>query len=80
MNVKSSKYWVLVLAVVMSAGAVATTAWAKAATVAYVANAGNNHIQIVDLETGETLNKIYTGVAPWRSSPASPNISGVFGL
>lgn len=36
------------------------------ALVAYVANAGNNHVQVIDLETGETLRKIYTGAAPWR--------------
>lgn len=29
---------------------------------AYVANAGANHVQVVDLETGETLRKIYSGV------------------
>jgi DNA-binding beta-propeller fold protein YncE len=44
----------------------AATAWAKPVTVAYVANAGNNHIQILDVDTGKTLNKLYTGVAPWR--------------
>ena len=36
------------------------------ALVAYVANAGNNHVQVIDLETGETLRKIYAGAAPWR--------------
>lgn len=34
--------------------------------VAYVANAGNNHVQVIDLETGETLRKIYSGATPWR--------------
>jgi len=36
------------------------------ALVAYVASAGNNHVQVIDLETGETLRKIYAGAAPWR--------------
>lgn len=33
---------------------------------AYVAVAGNNHIQVIDLESGETLRKIYAGATPWR--------------
>lgn len=37
---------------------------------AYVANAGANHVQVVDLETGETLRKIYSGITPWRLVPA----------
>ena len=39
---------------------------AKPATLAYIANAGNNHVQIVDVETGQTVNKLYTGATPWR--------------
>lgn len=35
-------------------------------TLAYVANAGNNHVEILNLKTGETVNKLYTGNAPWR--------------
>lgn len=44
--------------------------------VAYVSNAGNNHIQVVDLATGETLSKLYTGAAPWRMflSPDRQNL------
>lgn len=38
--------------------------------VAYVANAGSNHVQVVDLATGETVRKIYAGVAPWRLVPS----------
>lgn len=34
--------------------------------VAYVANAGNNNVQLIDVKSGETLNKLYTGAAPWR--------------
>lgn len=34
--------------------------------VAYVAVAGNNHVQVVDLESGNTLRKIYAGTTPWR--------------
>ncbi len=41
-------------------------AWAKPATLAYIANAGNNHVQILDVETGQTVNKLYTGASPWR--------------
>jgi YVTN family beta-propeller protein len=33
---------------------------------AYVASAGNNHVQVIDLTTGKTLRKIYTGTTPWR--------------
>ncbi len=33
---------------------------------AYIAVAGNNHVQVVDLATGETLRKIYSGATPWR--------------
>lgn len=36
------------------------------ALVAYVASAGNNHVQVIDLEAGETLRKIYAGATPWR--------------
>jgi DNA-binding beta-propeller fold protein YncE len=34
--------------------------------VAYVAVAGNNHVQVIDLESGRTLRKIYAGITPWR--------------
>lgn len=34
--------------------------------VAYVANAGNNNVQLLDVKSGETINKLYTGTAPWR--------------
>lgn len=37
---------------------------------AYVANAGSNHVQVVDLATGETVRKIYSGVTPWRLVPS----------
>jgi hypothetical protein len=35
-------------------------------TVAYVAVAGDNHVRLVDLGSGETLRRLYTGAAPWR--------------
>ncbi len=54
--------WVLAVSWI----AAAAPAAAKPVTLAYVANAGNNHIQIVDVETGQTVNKLYTGAAPWR--------------
>ncbi|MFZ5863710.1 MAG: DUF3105 domain-containing protein [Nitrospirota bacterium] len=47
-----------------------TSAAAKSATLAYVANGGNNNIQIVDVATGETVNKLYAGAAPWRLVPS----------
>ncbi len=34
--------------------------------VAYIANAGNNNVQILDVQSGATLNKIYAGAGPWR--------------
>lgn len=37
---------------------------------AYVAVAGNNHVQVVDLATGKTLRKIYSGATPWRLIPS----------
>ncbi len=41
-------------------------AWAKSSTLAYVANAGTNNVQILDLDTGQTVNTLYAGTAPWR--------------
>jgi uncharacterized protein DUF3105 len=38
----------------------------KEVRLAYVASAGNNHIQVIDLASGRTLRKIYTGATPWR--------------
>lgn len=48
--------------------AVAVQADAPPATtpLAYVANAGNNHVQVLDLESGKTLRRIYAGTTPWR--------------
>lgn len=40
------------------------------APVAYVACAGNNHVQVIDLGSGRTLRRIYSGAAPWRLVPA----------
>lgn len=37
-----------------------------ASVIAYVANAGNNNVQLLDVGSGETLNKLYTGTGPWR--------------
>ena len=33
---------------------------------AYIANGGTNNIQVIDLDTGRTLRKIYAGANPWR--------------
>lgn len=46
------------------------SARAPEALLAYVAVAGNNHVQVVDLASGETLRKIYAGATPWRLVPA----------
>jgi YVTN family beta-propeller protein len=51
---------------VMWLGLSSSPATAKPVTLAYIANAGNNHVQILDVETGQTVNKLYTGAAPWR--------------
>ncbi len=64
---KSLRSWALIPAIAAGlTAAAASAAQAKPVTVAYIANAGNNHVQILDVETGETLNKLYTGAAPWR--------------
>ncbi|MFZ5588374.1 MAG: DUF3105 domain-containing protein [Pseudomonadota bacterium] len=39
---------------------------AESSVVAYVANAGNNNVQLLDVGNGATLNKLYTGAGPWR--------------
>lgn len=57
------------IAAVLCAGG-SSPAWAKSSTLAYVANAGTNNVQIVDLETGQTVNTLYTGPAPWRLIPS----------
>jgi hypothetical protein len=36
------------------------------ALLAYVADAGNNCVQVIDLQSGETLRRIYAGATPWR--------------
>ncbi len=38
----------------------------RAVPLIYVACAGNNHVQVIDLASGRTLRKIYAGIAPWR--------------
>lgn len=37
---------------------------------AYVANAGSNHVQVIEVASGRTLRKIYSGITPWRLVPA----------
>ncbi len=61
--------WVVAAgAVVVVSLAVVTWGVRRSATarLAYVASAGNNHVQVIDLTTGRTLRKIYTGTTPWR--------------
>lgn len=38
--------------------------------VAYVAVGGNNHVRVIDLDSGETIRKVYSGPGPWRLVPA----------
>lgn len=54
-------FWTAILSLA-AAGAFA----ADLVPLAYVANAGNNHIQVLDLTSGKTLRKIYAGTTPWR--------------
>lgn len=42
----------------------------ETALLAYVANAGGNHVQVIDVASGETLRRIYAGSTPWRLVPA----------
>jgi len=49
---------------VLSAGC--TTAPAPTVELAWVASAGGNHIQVIDLATGTELRRVYAGATPWR--------------
>ncbi len=44
---------------------------------ALIANSGSNHIQVVDLESGETLRRIHAGAGPWMLVP-SPDRASVW--
>jgi DNA-binding beta-propeller fold protein YncE len=55
---------------VAAAGVVAVLRPTPRASLAYVAVAGNNHVQVVDLDTGRVLRRIYSGATPWRLVPA----------
>lgn len=59
-------------ATLISAGLVAGACLSQERSVplAFVAAAGNNHVQVIDLTTGETLRKIYAGPSPWRLVPS----------
>lgn len=66
--------FLIMLVFFVSAGASAaavTNSPAEKVTLAYIANAANNNIQVIDLSSGKTLRKIYAGAGPWRlvSSP-----------
>lgn len=37
---------------------------------AYVASGGDNNVRVIDLESGKTLRRIYTGAGPWRLVPS----------
>lgn len=43
---------------------------AEAVPLAYVAVGGGNHLRVVDLETGDTLRRLYLGAGPWRLEPS----------
>lgn len=57
---------VLTGAISLLASTTFATAAEKSNIIAYIANAGNNNVQILDVKSGETLNKIYAGAGPWR--------------
>lgn len=59
-----------VLLLLLSAGCQGGGKEGRGTLVAYVANAGSNHVQVVDLARGETVRKIYSGVTPWRLVPS----------
>lgn len=42
----------------------------EAVPLAYVAVGGGNHVRVIDLETGETLRRLYLGAGPWRLEPS----------
>jgi len=43
---------------------------AEAVPLAYVAIGGGNHLRVIDLDTGDTLRRLYTGAGPWRLEPS----------
>lgn len=61
-----AKGMVVALVILAAAGRAAASAARGRVPVAYVAVAGNNHVQVIDLESGRTLRKIYAGITPWR--------------
>lgn len=63
-----SRYLVLALAALVAAAAGLWAGLPQGRTVllAYVASAGNNSVQVVDLASGEIVRKIYSGATPWR--------------
>lgn len=57
--------------------AAAAALWAglprdRAVLLAYVASAGNNCVQVIDLASGEVARKIYAGATPWRLAVSPP--------
>lgn len=66
----------LLLAVGVLAGALVPltlggcAALAEAVPLAYVAVGGGNHLRVIDLGTGDTLRRLYTGAGPWRLEPS----------
>lgn len=55
-----------VLAAALTFTFIASCRAQESSVIAYVANAGNNNVQLLDVKSGETLNKLYTGAGPWR--------------
>ena len=43
---------------------------AASVPLAYVAVGGGNHLRVIDLETGDTLRRLYLGAGPWRLEPS----------
>ena len=61
-----ARTWIVVLLSLCSAGFPALNYAAEEAALAFVANAGNNNVQVLDLGTGQPLTKLYTGATPWK--------------
>lgn len=58
--------WVLTLFALLAVAALTGCGPSGPVALAYVANAGGNHVQVIDLASGETLRRIYAGATPWR--------------
>ena len=58
--------WGVALLSLCSAGFPALNSAAEQPVLAFIANAGSNNVQVLDLDTGQSLTKLYTGATPWK--------------